>query len=357
MIKHLALTNFRSYKDFGIDFTSPVVTIIGPNAVGKTNLLESIYVSATTKSFRAHDPELVNFEAEFYKVRCQHEDEMTEVRYVVTGDSHHKTALLGDVKKPLSYLVGRHPVVLFEPRDLSLLYDGPSQRRRYLDTILSQVDRAYMKQLSLYRRILKQRNSLLHQAKKYGRTDDMSLSDQLFVFDVQLAEPAQCLMAARADFLKTMADQLNGEYGRIAKLSHEFVLEYQPSVSTDNEYLSELRRAHVRDVAAGFSTLGPHRDDFSIVRDNRPVVEIVSRGEMRTLILAMKLSEIEYMQAKTLQRPTLLLDDVFSELDERRRQHLIAIVGQQQTFITATELDGMSDMDIQVIDLSGVGHG
>jgi len=356
MLKRLSLTNFRSYSSFDITFESPLTIIIGPNAVGKTNLLESIFLASTTKSFRAHDDELINFGESFYKIRAEYGDRSSEIRYVVENDSHRKIALISDIKRPLSQLLGLNPVTLFEPNDLNLLYSSPSSRRRYLDLVLSQVDKNYLSALQLYRRIIKQRNSLLHQAKRSGSLS--GLKDHLFVWDVQMVEPAKKITETRKHFLDSLSTLINTYYQSISGDHTIYKLIYEPSLDlSDADVMTQIDMHHQKDIQAGFTTIGPHRDDFTVERDGKKITEIISRGEMRTFILSLKLAEMDFIEQETKKRPTLLLDDVFSELDSARRGHLLEAIANQQTFLTTTDIDAHTKLDAQMIDLGGVANG
>lgn len=354
MLKSLDLTNFRSYRQIKMQFDHDLVVILGPNAVGKTNLLESIYVAATTHSFRGRDREIIHYGEDFYRVVAGFDDVNQEVRFVVEGDHHRKNTLLDGGKRPHGTLMGLNPVVIFEPSDMNIFASYPDHRRRYLDVILSQVDRAYAAALATYRKIIRQRNSLIHQAKLGARLS--ALDDQLFIWNLQIVEPALKIIQTRDLFIKNVSPLLRQHYNQIAHKNNRTIdLKYLPSLLGDRDsYLQALKNSLAKDIAVGYTTHGPHRDDFTVEIDGRNLMQTASRGELRTVILALKLAEMDYCEDQLKKRPLLLLDDVFSELDAARRDFLLANVSRQQTIITATDLDKAKKHDYQLIDLSGV---
>ncbi len=356
MLKSLNLTNFRSYREIKLQIDQPLIVILGPNAVGKTNLLESVHVASTTHSFRDRDREIIHYGEDFYRVEAGFDDHVHEVRFVTEGNHYRKSTLVNSVKRPLNSVVGINPVVIFEPNDMNLLTGPPDLRRRHLDTVLSQIDPEYMAAISTYRRILKQRNSLIHQAKINSRLSN--LDDQLFVWNLQILDPATKIIRARRQMIEGTAPLLADYYNKIAATKTRAVtFSYSPSLPDNKDkYLRALKNNLTKDIHAGFTTAGPHRDDFSVEFDGRSVVQAASRGELRTAILALKLAQMDYFEERLTKRPILLLDDVFSELDKSRREFLVGSIDRQQTFITTTDLDKSLKHDYQLIDLSGVGH-
>lgn len=353
MLKKLELVNFRSYKNFNIGFDAQLIAIIGPNAVGKTNLIESIYVGSTTKSFRAQDKDLICFGNNFFKIKTTYDDTTTELRHIQNDNNHQKIAFVNDVKKPLTHLIGKFPVTLFEPNNLIMFYGGPAQRRQYLDSVLSQTSSEYLGALLQYRKVSKQRNGLLRNAKRLGNKNE--ILDQLFIYDLQLVEPITLIIKARLNFIESIGEPLDDYYQSIAGKQMNFDLRYHQTI-TGSDVMLALKDNSTKDMLAGFTTIGPHRDDIEVLIDNKPITQVVSRGEMRTFILSLKLAEISYITKQTSLHPTLLLDDVFSELDQNRRNHLLSVIKDQQVFITTTELDNVPSAS-QIIDLSGVGNG
>ncbi|HVQ45007.1 MAG TPA: DNA replication/repair protein RecF [Candidatus Saccharimonadia bacterium] len=334
MLRELELTNFRSYETARFALHPDVTLVVGPNASGKTNLLEGLYVLASTRSFRAKDRDLVRHGEDYFRIVGRTEDTEYALGY---GDGEKKITHDG-VKRTLVGHVGQIQVTLFEPTDLELVAGAPEGRRRYLDFLLSQTDRAYLRTLQQYRRVLKQRNALLD-GFDVGR-----IRDQIFGWDVKLAELAVEIYGARGRLLAVLAEATPLLYRDIAGESVEVAFEYLPSVTGvyEEQFLETLARNLTRDLAAGFTTIGPHREDFKIHFKNNDITRVASRGETRTLVLAMKLAELGYAEERTGIRPLLLLDDVFSELDRQRRGYLLNRLEGYQTLVTTTDADAIT---------------
>lgn len=337
-INSIELTNFRSYEGVTFELHPAVTLVVGPNASGKTNLLESLYVLASTRSFRAKDRDLIRHEQDYFRIVARGEYEYA-LGVERTNASIRKQVTHDGVKRSLVSHIGQLQVTLFEPTDLQLVTGAPESRRRYLDFILCQTDRAYLKTIHLYRRALKHRNTLLD-GFEIGL-----IKDQIFTWDVQLAELAQEMYARRTRLLGALNASLPRLYGDIAGSQELVELEYLPSVegeSYGSAFLDALTRNLPRDLAAGFTTIGPHREDFAVTFKGSPVETVASRGEVRTLVLALKLAELDYAEKQTGVRPLLLLDDVFSELDRDRRGYLIERLAGHQTVITTTDADAVT---------------
>ena len=338
-IRSLELTNFRSYLDHRIDLHPEVTLVVGPNASGKTNLLESLYVLASTKSFRAKDRDLVRHDEEFFRIVARTDKDDYAFSFSTAGGHLEKRVARNDTRSSLVAHIGQIQVTLFEPTDLDLVAGPPEGRRRYLDFILCQTDRGYLKTLQAYKRVLRQRNALL-EAMEMGR-----LRDQIFAWDVKLAELALEIYFQRSRLIEQLNVSLPGLYADIAGAPVDVQLEYMPSVPGDRygeAFLEALARNLPRDMGAGFTTIGPHREDFKVRFKGGDIMAIASRGETRTVVLACKLAELEYAEATTGVRPVLLLDDVFSELDRDRRTFLLGRLDGYQTIITTTDADAVT---------------
>jgi DNA replication and repair protein RecF len=337
-VAELELANFRSYEAAKFELHPDVTLVVGPNASGKTNLLEGLYVLAVTKSFRAKDRDLVRHGQDFFRVVANDGEVEYAFGLSTAGGGLEKKVTYDGVKRTLVGHVGQVQVSLFEPTDLELVAGPPEGRRRYLDFLLCQTDRAYLKTLQLYRRVLKQRNALL------DGFDVGGVRDQIFAWDIKLAELAVEIQARRQELLGVLGELVPLLYRDIAGAGEEVEFEYLPSVSGDyaERFLETLTRNLPRDLGAGFTTIGPHREDFRVRFKNNDMVAVASRGEVRTVVLAMKLAELEYAEAQTGRRPILLLDDVFSELDRDRRGYLMERLSGHQTVITTTDADAVT---------------
>lgn len=332
-ITSLNLTSFRSYSDRSIVLDPLVTLVVGPNATGKTNLLEALFVLATTKSFRAKDSELVHHGQDFYRLAAQVGDEEISLGYQATSAGTEKRAWHGKANRSLVEHVGTIRVVLFEPGDLMLVLGAPEKRRRYLDFILAQTDRRYIKTLSQYRRVLQQRNRIL--AEWSGSTDE------LFAWNIQLTELASEIDLKRREVVAHVNSLAPSIYRDIAGSTEELKLSYRGVIDSDypTRFLQLLEETLSHDIGAGFTTIGPHRDDFTISFKGADITTVASRGEIRTVVLALKLAELAFIEHSTGTKPMLLLDDVFSELDDARRRYLLSTLGGRQALITTTNAD------------------
>ncbi len=337
-INELELTNFRSYESARFELHPDVTIVVGPNASGKTNLLESLYVLASTKSFRAKDRDLVRHDRDFFRVVARTDEREYAFGLSVATGAMEKRITHDGVRRTLVGHIGQIQVTLFEPSDLELVSGSPEGRRRYLDFILCQTDRGYLKTLQQYRRVLKQRNALL------DGFDMERIREQIFAWDVKLAELACEVYGRRQVLLGVLNKAIPLLYGEIAGGHVGVELEYMPSVAGEyaQGFLETLARNLTRDLAAGFTTIGPHREDFRVRFKNNDITAVASRGEVRTVVLACKLAELEYAEAQTGVRPILLLDDVFSELDRERRSFLLNRLRDHQTIITTTDADAIT---------------
>jgi DNA replication and repair protein RecF len=338
-LNSLELTNFRSYDQRRFELGSAVTLVVGPNASGKTNLLEAIYVLAITKSFRARDPELIRHEKDFFRIVGRTDGAELALGFSTEGGTQTKRVTHDQAKKTLAGHIGALPVVLFEPTDLELVTGAPEARRRYLDTILCQTDPDYVRLLNHYRRVLKQRNSLL------STFDTGRIYDEIFAWDIKLTELAAEIVRRRTQLLGFIAGLIEEAYGEVAGTREPLELSYLPSVRGENyadAFMKELAQRLTGDLAAGFTTIGPHREDFKVRFKNNDLSSVASRGETRTVVLAFKLAELAYIEQTLERKPLLLLDDVFSELDASRRAFLTKKVQDHQAIITTTQADAIA---------------
>jgi len=338
ILEALELINFRSYEAAHFELHPDVTLVVGPNASGKTNLLEGLYVLASTRSFRAKDRDLIRHEQDFFRVVARTDEREYALGFSAAGGSLEKKITHDGVKRTLVGHVGQIQVTLFEPSDLALVSGPPDGRRRYLDFILCQTDRMYLRTLQQYRRTLKQRNALL------DGFDMERIRQQIFAWDMKLTELACEIYARRQELLAALNEAIPLLYSEIAGSGEKLELKYVPSVAGvyAESFMDTLARNLTRDLAAGFTTIGPHREDFQVRFKNNDISAVASRGEVRTVVLALKLAELDYAQKVTGIRPVLLLDDVFSELDRDRRSFLLNRLQGHQTIITTTDADAIT---------------
>lgn len=344
MLKSLELEDFRNYGRLKLNFTAEtgLTYLIGDNGQGKTNLLEAIYMLALGKSFRVSDEEsLIKWGADFGRVKGVFEDSTMEI-FLGKPPQPKRVFKINEVKSSAVNFVGRLRAVFFHPEDLNVLYLGPDLRRRYLDIMILQKDRAYFAALRKFKRLKEQRNSLLN-AIREGRGNVADLD----IWDEQIVREGAVIWKGRATALSYMAERLADKYASICGKKTDLKIGYLNSLDLGYEmigatsnleevYASELMASQDRDIASGHTQVGPHRDDMVIYLGGKPIMEHASRGEIRTILLAMKLIEMDYFSEDGL-KPILLLDDVFSELDHERQRYLLERVVEYQTFITTTK--------------------
>ncbi len=334
MIHSIRLQQYRSYNDDSFEFDKRVNIIVGPNASGKTNLLEALTVVCQGKSYKAPDHELVQHDAEWARIDSQSDEHSRIVKLKHdTVTTHKHIEIDKNTYTRLSYQK-QLPYVLFEPNDLRMLHGGPERRRDYIDGLLERLYVPFGKLRREYRRTLAQRNKQL----KSGRTTE----DDLFVWGVRLSEIGNTIAEQRQQLIEGISPKLTAIYQEIAHSAVTVTFAYQTSCNSANygsSMLKLLKDNVQRDVERGFTTYGPHRDDIAITFDGYAAKEVASRGETRTVVLALKILELELLKAHIDSKPLLLLDDVFSELDGARRKHLTEYLQSYQTFITTTDAD------------------
>jgi DNA replication and repair protein RecF len=335
MITDIHLQNFRSYKDDSFELSPNVNIIVGPNASGKTNLLESILVLARGKSYRARDIDLISFNKEWARIETNLEGNSRIVKLEKTAnDKVNKSyEINSNVTKRLAY-PKTIPIVLFEPNHLRLLIGSPEHRRDFLDDILEQTKAEYGSLKNQYRRTLAQRNALL---KSYNHKNT-----ELFVWNIRLSELGGKLFKHRSALVENLRNEASNIYKSISNGKEKLELIYKTNINKDNyesDLLRKLEQSSENDLIRGFTAYGPHRDDLEIYVNGRFAGEVASRGETRTILLALKMIEAKAIENVRLQKPLLLFDDVFSELDGARRLALTKILNGYQTIITTTDAD------------------
>ncbi len=336
ILKSLELANFRNYEELNISFDKGTNILYGDNAQGKTNILEAIYVSATTKSHKgSKDKEIINFNKEEAHIRTYLEKENVETRV----DMHLRKnkskgiAIDGQKIKKAADLMGLLNVVFFSPEDLSIIKDGPAERRRFADMELCQLDSFYLYNLNHYNKIIGQRNKLLKDM--YFQPE---LKETLNIWDSQLVSFGSKIIERREQFVKQLGDIIFDIHKKLSGGKEELVIAYEPDVSIE-DFEKQMKYNQDKDIRLKQTTTGPHRDDFSFVVNGVDIRKYGSQGQQRTAALSLKLSEIELVKKISKDTPVLLLDDVLSELDSNRQNYLLNSIGNIQTIITCTGLD------------------
>ena len=336
IIKSLELMNFRNYEFLDLKFSEGTNILYGDNAQGKTNVLEAIYLSATTKSHKgSKDRDIVNFKAEESHIRTYLEKEGIEykVDMHLRKNKSKGIAVDGQKLKKAADLLGLLKVVFFSPEDLSIIKNGPAERRRFVDMELCQLDNFYLYNLNHYNKIVNQRNKLLK-----DMYFNPQLKDTLNIWDSQLVSFGSKIIERRRIFTDQLNEIIYDIHKKLSGNKEELIIKYEPDVEIEN-FENAIRNSQEKDIKLKQTCVGPHRDDFSFMVENIDIRKFGSQGQQRTAALSLKLSEIELVKKITKDTPVLLLDDVLSELDSNRQNYLLNSIGDIQTIITCTGLD------------------
>lgn len=379
-IEHLSLTNFRNYARLETTLPKTPVVLVGANAQGKTSLLEAIYYLATSRSpYTTSDRQLIHWRMEndsypfariaaeivgasgaFYRV---------EIALILENQRFKKVVKLNGVDKRVMDIIGLLNVVLFLPQDLALVEGSPAERRRFMDTTLAQVDKAYYQALDLYERVMPQRNALLRRiADKQGSVQELDYWDE------KLVQAGSVIIAGRQRFLRELEQDAQRAHHELTGDKETLSLQYQPSfkptaegdgqlsfdllgmdlhrqMSAENiapQFAAKLNAERPESIRRGVTLSGPHRDELRLLINNRDAGLYGSRGQARTAVMSLKLAELEWMKSRTGDYPILLLDEVVAELDKSRRAYLLErIDGKTQTLLTTTELDIFTESFIE----------
>ncbi len=336
ILKSIELKNFRNYEDLDLKFDSGTNILFGDNAQGKTNILEAAYVSGTTKSHKgSRDKDMIRFGEDESHIRTIVEKQGKEYQLDIhLKKNRSKGIAINKVPiKKASELFGILNMVFFSPEDLNIIKNGPSERRRFLDAEICQLDKIYLSDLTRYNKILMQRNRLLKDMQHQPQ-----LMETLPVWDMQLVEYGKRLIRRRRQFVEELSEIVTGIHRNISGKREELVLRYEPNI--DAEFLEdELNRVREKDRKYAQTSVGPHRDDISFFICGVDIRKFGSQGQQRTSALSLKLSEIELVRQTIHDTPVLLLDDVLSELDSNRQNYLLNSIHDIQTMITCTGLD------------------
>lgn len=339
-LQRLKLSGFRNYTDREFEFKKKTTVFVGRNAVGKTNILEAIYMLASGESFRAQKiEEMVNWQSEVAHVEGQISNAKLQIvltRGEVQGRRVQKRSykVNGVPRRKLDFS-GNLKAVIFRPEELNLIVGSPSLRRKFLDGVLAQVDREYRRGLQSYEKGLKRRNKLLDLINE-GQVDRRALLfwDQLLIREGNIL----------TDKRRELIDFVNAT----TIFPKQLTLVYTPSLIST----VRLQQYAVEEVAAGYTLVGPHKDDFKILDNTRDMSVYGSRGEQRMAVLWLKMAELQFIEEKAGERPLLLLDDIFSELDQEHDEMVLSMVNKQQTLITTTDMnERFKKLELEIITL------
>ncbi|PFA68018.1 DNA replication/repair protein RecF [Bacillus sp. AFS015802] len=348
-IEQLELRNYRNYESIDVSFENKVNVILGENAQGKTNIMESIYVLAMAKSHRtSNDKDLIRWDEEYAKIKGRIQKYNGALPLELVLSKKGKKAKSNHLEQSkLSQYVGNMNVVMFAPEDLHLVKGSPQVRRRFIDMEIGQVSPVYLHDISLYQKILQQRNHYLKQLQTRKQKDQTMLD----VLTEQFIEMAVKITKKRFEFVQLLESWAKPIHSGISRNLETLEIVYKPSLDvSDNQewskmvdiYEQKFNGIREREIDRGVTLVGPHRDDLQFIVNGRDVQTFGSQGQQRTTALSVKLAEIELIHSEIKEYPILLLDDVLSELDDYRQSHLLnTIQGKVQTFVTTTNVDGI----------------
>ena len=353
-LKSIELKNYRNYLEQVVNFNSHLNIFLGQNAQGKTNILEAIYFLALTRSHRTHhDKDLIHFAASKSTVKGTLQKKITTLPLEIELSSKGRITKVNYLKQNrLSDYIGNLNVVLFAPEDLQLVKGAPSLRRKFIDMELGQIKSIYLSDLSNYNYTLKQRNSYLKQATNVDE-------NYLDVIDQQLVEYGTRVIKNRIDFIKDLEKWGQKKHFEISNQSEKLTITYQSTIpysetqTIQQVFLESLLKNRRRDILKRNTSVGPHRDDINFFI-NGINASYGSQGQHRSLVLSIKLAEINLMEEATTETPILLLDDVMSELDNSRQLRLLETISNDiQTFVTTTSLDHLQNLpeDLSILNV------
>ncbi|MFV0342885.1 MAG: DNA replication/repair protein RecF [Anaerocolumna sp.] len=335
-IKTLELKDYRNYNKLHMNFYNGVNILYGDNAQGKTNILESLYICGTTKSHKgSKDKEIIKLDQEesHIKILLEKNNITHKIDMHLKKNKPKGVAIDGIPIKKSSELFGIINFVFFSPEDLSIIKNGPAERRRFIDLELCQLDKVYFYHLSCYNKILVQRNNLLKQIS-FNR----KLLDTLNVWDMQLLEHGTKIIERRKLFIEQLKIIVRDIHNQLSGNKENLILKYDSNVTVQN-FSDKLEKDLERDIQFKMTNHGPHRDDIIILNGDEDIRKFGSQGQQRTAALSLKLAEIEIVKQITKDNPILLLDDVLSELDRKRQNYLLNSITNLQTIITCTGLE------------------
>ena len=332
ILRSLKLENFRSYKNYQTDFKT-VTIFVGPNGVGKTNLIEAVYCLSIGKSFRVHqDKEVIKWGSDYCKITGKTDLDDLEI-FISQAPDQIKVIKIKGARKKVTELLGKMKAIIFSPESIDIVTGSPRPKRKFLDMVLSQTDPKYLLNLVRLQKVLKNRNRLLL-GIKLGSSKD----EELNFWDSELINLSVPIFEKRENFIKFVNSKINKFYGKISEDSENIIVKYMPAIENINHYSDFIAAGREQEIKEASTIFGPHRDNLEFLINGRNVNTSASRGEIRSVIFALKMSELEYIKSKKA-NPLLLLDDIFSELDSRRREELSRVILDYPAVITTTDVN------------------
>lgn len=339
-LKNISLLNYKNFESTSFDFDAKINCLVGPNGIGKTNILDSIYHLALGKSyFNPITSQNINHNADFFVVDGEFEKDERSEKITVSAKKGHKKVIKrnGKIYEKFSDHIGFIPLVIISPTDRDLILEGSETRRKFMDGVISQGDKSYLELLINYNKVLSQRNSLL----KYFAANRSYDGDTLEIYNHQLQEMGPVIHEKRKSFLSEFIPIFKKRYAVICN-EHELVdLTYKSQLFKKDLGLL-LKDNLQRDMALQYTSVGIHKDDLALEIDGHPIKKFGSQGQQKTYLIALKLAQYDFIKNMSKQNPILLLDDIFDKLDEQRVSHIVDLVttdGLGQLFLSDTHAE------------------
>ena len=332
-IEEIKLKNFRNYIEQEIKLNNGINLFYGNNAQGKTNIIESIFLCSMGKSFRARrDKEIINFNKNETQIEVKYtkKDREGKIKYII---GENKNIFINNIQiKKMSEILGNINIVLFSPEDINIIKDGPSNRRKFLNMMISQLRPNYIYNYNLYLKTLEQRNIYLKNINTENKNNDL-----LDIYDEKLAEYASIINKYREEFINKIKEKIELIHKKVTDDKETIKIKYISDCFEKEKYINDLKNNRNQDILKGYTSLGIHRDDIYFFINGKKIDIYGSQGQQRTSILSLKLAELEIIKDEIGEYPILLLDDFMSELDEERRLNFLKNIENTQIIITCTD--------------------
>ena len=346
-IEKIKLQNFRNYEQLDLDLNKNINIIYGDNAQGKTNILEAIFLCSFGKSFRTtKEKEMIKFNEDRCLVEIFYQKKDRDGKIKIEIGNKKQISINGVKIKKLSELLGNINIVLFTPDDINILKDGPANRRRFLDMMIGQLKPNYVYNLNMYLKTIEQRNNYLRQIREENKPEKM-----LEIWDEKLTEYGNIIYNYRKQFMDLIAEKINEIHKKITEDKENIKIEYTSNCDNKEEYLKLLKQRRKLDIIKGFTTKGVHRDDFVIYINDKEVNTYGSQGQNRTVVLSLKLAELNVIYDLIGEYPILLLDDFMSELDENRRKNFLKNIENTQVILTGTDKIDLQNLEFNLYNV------
>ena len=347
LITNLKIENFRNYNKLNLNLNNKINIFYGNNAQGKTNIIESIFLCSIGKSFRtSKDKELVKFDKDFFRIEVQYKKSDRDGKIKIEYSDKKHIFINGIKVKKFSELLGKINIVIFTPDDINILKNGPKMRRRFLDIMISQLRPNYIYCLNMYTKTLEQRNAYLKQIKLEHKSEDL-----LELCNQKLYEYGEKIYKYRLEFIEKIKEKINDIHKKITNGNEEIKIEYISDFSSEENFCMQLKQNQKIDIIRGATSKGIHKDDFIVYLNGKNVNTYGSQGQNRTVVLSLKMSELQVIKDEIGENPILLLDDFMSELDKERRKNFLENIGDTQVFVTCTDKIDIENLNSNIYNV------